>query len=298
MATVDTEIDNTIRRAAAWGSFVDIQANLAVEGIDVFPGIASPTQAPEVFTADLGEPDFPSIDDADAFGSALEVELKKFFEDYFSADDAYQAASNWVLSALTSGDPTVPTQFNAAIFGDDGSVWAKARLHTNAIGNDLDGIDLPSAITHEVDIDAIDYAQEHMQTKVKSELWSHAASLRIRDIRTEAIMATGDYIKALSRVNISALNGKTSLLAEKQRAEQATADWYAALLTPATREYDRERIAISEGRTFEISKAGAKHAALEQSVDAMIKAADGLGKVAQAANASMNSIVSASQTGF
>lgn len=303
MSTVDTEISNAVTRAGSWGNTASFYGLVASEGgelwngnyfdgVTTFTGSATPTTPPPTYGAALVAPALPNMADAEAFRLALQNELDAFFANYFSAADAYMAAVAWVLDALTTNDPKLPgVAFN--------TIWAKARQHVDAQGNDVSDLSLPTLVAHTfAGLGAFDHAEDYVWSKVKAELWTHAASLKIRDTRIEAIVATGEYIKASAKADITVLSGQTALFAAKQNAQLAMAAWYVAMATPQLRDADRERIRKTELRGFDMSDGTHVFTGVNQKVDAYLGAADNMGKVAQAAQASMNSIISSSQVGF
>lgn len=303
--SVDTMIDNAVTRASSWGNTVSYYSTAAAEGADTswnvvsiadgvqkFPGVVEPTMPPPTYGATLTAPSVPTMAEADAFRLALESELDTFFATYFSAADAYEAAVAWVLDALNTNDPDLPgTGFR--------EIWDDARLKVTAQGNGLGDLSLPVTVTHvSAAPTVIDHAEAFSLSRVKADLWQHAAALKVRDLRIEAIEAAGNYIKASVSADLAVLEGQTSLFLAKQQAQATAANWYTALISPSRRDAERAFIQKSELRKFDLSHGDHTFTAVDQKVAAYLQGAENMGKVAQAAQASMNSVISSSTVGF
>lgn len=304
--SVDTMIENSYNRAAGWGNWADQKALDAVHGVDSYDALtgtwgrnstgASPVKVPQPpnYAALPVLPATPTLAQMQAFRQALENMLNSFFGAYFAPADAYAAAEAWVLDALTTDDPKLPgTNLDL--------IWNRAQNYTQALGNDLSGLELPSeALTPHTTpaYAAFAHAASYARSAVKVDLWQHAAALKLRDLRADAITATGEYIRSLANTDAVVVNAQTSILEAETRMKTAAASWYMAQLGPTVRDTERTTTSVTEDRTDEIISDDLKAQYSELSVKSAISGAQAVASVAQAATASLNSIISSSNAGF
>lgn len=308
--SVDTMIENAYNRAASWGSWANVKAFDAVHQVDSY--VYDPTTAtysyvrnavgappvkvpqPPKYAGLPVLPQTPTVAQMQAFRQALQNMLDDFFGAYFAPADAYAAAEAWVLDALSTDDPDLPGA-NLDL------IWNRAQDYTQALGNDLTGLDLPSeALTAHTTpaYAAFTHAESFARSSVKVDLWQHAAALKLRDLRADAITATGEYIRALSSTDAVVVNAQTSILEAETRMKTAAAAWYIAQLGPTLRDSERTITSVTEDRTDEIISDDLKAQYSELAVKAAISGSQAVAQAAQAATASLNSIISSSTTGF
>jgi hypothetical protein len=302
--SVDTMIENAYNRATIWGSWANQKSYDAVHGVDVFvEGV--PTRKgtlalypkvtqPPTYAALPTLPTMPTTAQMQAFRQALQNMLDDFFGAYFSPADAYAAAEAWVLDALSTDDPDLPgTNLDL--------IWGRARNYTQALGDDLTGLNLPAeALTAHVTpaYAAFTQAESYARSSVKVDLWQHAAALKLRDLRADAITATGEYIRALSSTDAVVMDAQTSILEAEIRMKTAAAAWYTAQLGPTIRDTERLTTSVTEDRSGEIISDDLKAQYAELAVKAAISGSQAVAMAAQAATASLNSIISSSVAGF
>jgi hypothetical protein len=249
---------------------------------------------PPNYTATLNLPAEPTTAEIEAFREGIEGVLDDFFGEHFSPSDAYAAAEAWVLDALTTGDPKLPGNGLTTI-------WGRAQQHTQALGNDLAGLTLPSEsnVTHQTAAyEVFATAEQFAREAAKIDLWNHAAGLKLRDLRADAIQATGNYLKALTSADTVAATASTAILEAESRMRAAAASWYLAQLGPVRRDTARAVISKTEDRSNEMIADDLLVRNAELSVNAAIQGAGAVAKVAQAAAASTNSIISSSTAVF
>ncbi len=305
--SVDTMIENSYNRATSWGNWADEKAFRAVRGVDTYDPLTNtwtrknaggvvPSKVPQppAYAAIPALPVTPTVAQMQAFRQALQNMLDTFFGAYFSPADAYAAAEAWVLDALTTSDPKLPgTNLDL--------IWGRAQNYTQALGNDLTGLDLPAeALTPHVTpaYAAFVQAESYARSAAKVDLWQHAAALKVRDLRADAIRATGEYIKALSSTDVVVVGAQTAVLEAEVRMKTAAAAWYSAQLGPAVRDVERQVTSVTEDRNLEIISDDLKAQYAELAVKAALGGANAVGKAASAATASLNSIISSSTAGF
>lgn len=292
--SVDTMIENAYNRAATYGLFADDNAYKAVHGVDPFPGAFAKTSTPKKYSKKLELPALPTEAELQAFRQGLQNLLDDFFGEYFSPSDAYLAAEAWVIDTLTTGDPKLPgNNFDV--------IWARAVNHTEALGNSVDDLELPedayephTALAYA----AFDPAKTYSRSVVKVDLWNHAAASHLRDLRAEAITATGEYIRAIARADLIPVNAQTAIMQAHIAMRTAMADWFLAQLGPTQRDVDRKIVSVGEDRSGEIVSDDAVMKKAELLVKAAISGAEAVSMVAQAAAASMNSVIGSSTVGF
>lgn len=306
--SVDTEITNAVSRATGWGVTAANRAHDAFHGVDEFDPISQTYQRgkasrtplypkvvqPPNYTATLNLPAEPTTAEIEAFREGIEGVLDDFFGEYFSPSDAYAAAEAWVLDALTTGDPKLPGNGLTTI-------WGRAQDNTQALGNDLDGLSLPpeANVAHRSSAYAVfSVAEQFAREGAKIDLWNHAAGLKLRDLRADAIQATGNYLKALTSADTVAATASTAILEAESRMRAAAASWYLAQLGPVRRDTARAVISKTEDRSNELITDDLIMRTAELSVNAAIQGAGAVAKVAQAASASTNSVISSSTAGF
>ena len=308
MATVDTMITNAVNRASSWGNTADFLASEAYHGVDEFDTTTNTWKRkkfqkvdkypkaikPPAYAALPTLPADPSPAELAAFKAGLQKMLDDFFGAYFSPADAYDAAEAWVLDALATSDPKLPgTNLDL--------IWGRAQDSTQALGNDLTGLELPALthITHTTEAyDAFAHAENYARSSAKVDLWQFAAAQRIRDLRADAINATGKYIQALAQSDMVVARSQTDILNAKTALKKAAADWYMAQLGPTIRDKEREVTSVIEDRNSDMMKVDALTQRALMAADAAISAADAVSKVAQSAASSLNSIINSSTVGF
>jgi hypothetical protein len=141
-------------------------------------------------------------------------------------------------------------------------------------------------------------AEQFAREGAKIDLWNHAAGLKLRDLRADAIQATGNYLKALTSADTVAATASTAILEAESRMRAAAASWYLAQLGPVRRDTARAVISKTEDRSNELITDDLIMRTAELSVNAAIQGAGAVAKVAQAASASTNSVISSSTAGF
>jgi hypothetical protein len=305
--SVDTMIENSYNRAISWGSTADWKSYDAVHGVDSFDPLTGlwgrknaggvlPVKVPQPpkYAGIPTLPTTPTLAQMQAFRQALQNMLDAFFGAYFAPADAYAAAEAWVLDALSTDDPKLPgTNLDL--------IWNRAQNYTQALGNDLTGLDIPTeALTPHATpaYAAFAHAEAYARSSIKVDLWQHAAALKLRDLRAEAITATGEYIRALSSTDAVVVGAQTSILEAETRMKTAAASWYMAQLGPTVRDTERTTTSVTEDRTDEIIGDDLKAQYSELAVKAAISGSQAVAMAASAATASLNSIISSSTAGF
>lgn len=292
--SVDTMIENAYNRARYWGLVADNMALSAKNGVDPFAGGYSKIAQPPKYATAPSLPAFPTDAQMEAFRQAFERMLDDFFGQYFDPSDAYLAAEAWVINTLTDGYGTLPGN-------SVGEIWGRAQNNTLALGNDLDGLDLPAeALTPHQTLayGAFAHARNYSESMVKVDLWNHAAAFHLRDLRADAITAIGEYIRARANADLAPLNAQTAIATAQIAAQNAAASWYTAQLGPTERDVKRTVISKTEDRNSEMIGDDLVVKNMEMFVKAAINAADAVANVAQAATASMNSVIGSSTVGF
>lgn len=294
MSTVDALISAAVNRAIYWGNAASSHASSAVDEASVRPFRAYVRGGPHLYSK---IPELPSCDNLsapDALRQQLEGMLNSFFSDFFSSNDAYSVAAAWVLDALTTNDPKLPGN------GVD-VIWQRSHTHLQPLGIGVDGLQVPveAQTAHRLPDNAvIAHAKAYVQSMTAAELWQHAAAARLRDLRTSAIVAIGEYITALVNADTISVNAQTKLAEARQRVRQAGANWYAAQYAAMGEEAERR---IAEMRAFTgLDFAQHSHYVhqIETKVNAAVRAAEAVAKVAQAAQSSASAVISASQVQF
>ncbi len=292
--SVDTLIDNAVSRAKSAGSTTIFNANSAVDGVDPKPKLKIIVPSPPGSSAQLLLPESNSSGTNYAFGQTIENALNDFFDTFFSPADAYFAAEAWAIDALSTSDPELPGS-NLDL------IWGRAQDSTQALGDDLVGLDIPvEALTPHTSLgyDAFVYAEAYSRSSVKVSLWAHAVGLQMKDLRAAAITATGNYIKAIAQSNVAALRGSTAVEEAITNMKRTSAAWFLAQVNPLQIAADNASSAVREKVVSSLIDADQNVNTVELKVTAAVQAAEAIAIVAQAAAASANSIVSSSVAGF
>lgn len=314
MASVDTQIDDARTRAeglakAVYGLTLDAVNLLTTPTLGPpgpnglatlispgYPGKISDIPAVPTYTS---PPQPPNTDDTTVTTDAAALETVKkdlfnFFDKYFTPDTAYLAAQQWVLGTI-SGSAGLPSTFPID------TAWRYVSTYAQAQGNTIDGLDIPTEATtthRTVAYQAVAPARTYVDSRIKADLWEFAVNERIRDLRSAAVLAAGNYVSALVAFETNELRSYAMVQqAEAMMAETAGA-WYiaqtgganiAAQRGIATAEFTLG--GVSQGKDFE-----------EQRIDMLTKAAlEGARQsayAAQAAYAALNAVVMDSTVGF
>lgn len=292
--TVDTEIENAVNRADGWGDTARNYAYKASEGIDQFDFKYKTYRFPQTFANRLKK-NYPAppatVEDTDVLMRELVYGLDMVFQGYFPVSGAYETASSWLMSTLMSGGASIPgAGFDA--------IWGAAATHTEAQGNDIADLTIPAAAIATPAAISISAAKAFSASKVSADLWQHAASMRLQDVRSEAIAAAGNYIRAMLATEAAPQEGITRYRSAKRDLERAAATWFAADYAMGRRDLTRLHTLDTEARGVESFAVDSAQSYVAQLVESLIQAADSVGRVAQAANSSLNSVVSSSTVGF
>lgn len=305
--SVDTMIENSYNRALAWGNWVSTVAESTIHGLDNFdPDSGSFTRKktkaettkvaqPKKLAPALIAPKNPTLAQVEELRAALQKMLDDFFDEYFSPVDASSDAQKWLIDALKLdadlkfGQPKIE------------EIWRDARVHTAAQGNSFDGLTIPAQAnyTRTRDVyDAFDVAEEFSLQAAMVGIWEFAASTKLPDLRGDAIKATADYIMALKQTDKLVSDTKTEILNAEAQMRKTAAAWYMAQLSPTLRDVDRIKVLLGERRDNEVTADDLRTKYSELAVKAAIGGAESVAKAAQAATASLNSIISSSTAGF
>lgn len=304
MTTVDTQIENALSRARNAGVVANNYAVSATSGVGGYAAVVPPTTVPPEYTVPLTL-SLARFDPGSSGGTAsyesvlhqLNASLDAFFASFYTPDQAYLIAQEWVIAAIATGSAPLPAA-NQADFAD---IWVKARSNVVALGNTLAGLPLPVEATTAhtpVAYDAFDHAEQYAIAKRDEEMWRFAVSERVRDLRAAAITATGQYISALAHAGMAGTKAQTTINEAKARVASISAEWYTAQV--GARRTRAERETITKTAEFNI---GANAAEFNQQqvglfVKAAVEGATAVATVAQAAMAALNSVVSSSTVGF
>ena len=297
MSSVDDMISNAVSTASYWGWFADGQAFSATDGLTTQKITFNPAQKPNQI-AQLGSSSSGSSSGVQntngSLNDHLDQQLTQFFNDLFPVEDAYNAARAWVIDALKTGVPKLPGNGISII-------WGRAQDYTQALGNTLDGLDLPAeALTAHTNtaFDAFAAGKTYALSEANVDLFRHAVNSSLRDIRAEAISAVGAYISARASSSNAVGQGAVAITRAKTRMASADASWYAARVTG-------QAFMAEVNATEAISKFETEAFIEEQSQDTvgqrvkvLINAAEAMAIIAQAAASAANSVVSESVTGF
>lgn len=294
--SVDTMIVNSYSRAQSWGVWSNVQAFNAVKGVNSFkrPKLTAAVNPPKSYAKNLTLPKQPTNQQLQAFRQQVQDMLDDFFADHFSPADAYDAAVDWIIDTLSTNDPKMPGN-NLNI------IWGRAESNTVGLGNELTGLDLPQeAFTPHVAsaYAAFTHAEAYARGAAKVDLWQHAVALKLRDIRAEAITATGEYIRALAAADLAVSSEKVAILEAEARLKTTAAAWYVAQLGPTLRDTERKIGLTLQGRADDMAITDLNSQYAELAVSTAIGGAQAVAKAAQAATASLNSIISSSTVGF
>jgi len=294
--SVDTMIENAVSRATSAGNHAVNEALEAVSGVNprkLNKKLPAIKPVPGNARLVIDSPESSSGTSA-SFSQTVEDALSGFFDNYFAPADAYEAAQAWAVDALTTSNPELPGS-NLDL------IWGRAQEHTQALGDDLSGLDLPAEAltTHTTPAyAAFVHAESYARSAAKVSLWKHAVSLQLKDLRAAAISATGNYIKALAHSDVAALRGDTAIAEAKTQLKRTVSAWFVAQLGKPKISADIAAVENNELVSTGLVDAEQNVNTVELKVTAAVQGAEAIGVVAQAAAASSNAIVSSSTTGF
>lgn len=316
--SVDTQIENAYTRAQAWGNWSASQSQAAVYVVDGFR--SPPTKPVKQPTMRASQSSLPTIGTTPATGDKpavdLEAQLNDFFDDLFPpTDGAFAWAAGWVVetlggtvsSAVVCSSPTVaptiiggpngttmPGAFDAAY----GTIWNNASQYITATG-DVSNLARPAAaVSRAQDVSSIiSLAKADTLSKVRAALWK-IAGMKIADLRRDALQAVGSYIRAKAALDMADKQMEMAIEKQLMQVERALTAWYAASIDATE---TASQIAMTRGD--EIVGLGSTVAeSMEKKIHNMVSAgiasSSTMASVAQAANASMDSVVGSSTVGF
>lgn len=320
MADVDTLIDNAYMRALAWGGAADTAADAATK-VPVFkPPKDDKAKTPP--TISRVKP-FASTksEKGDKLAADFEANLDEFFDKLFPAgDSAYGWAAGWVIHTLSTGQTNryskltggaclqtggrtnvgggklLPNSFGDAVTG----IWNDAGLHIEAMGNDVDDLKAPAGRisgTHSMSAE-MTLAETESLAKHRANLYQLAASSGLADMRERALKAVADYIKAKALLDTADSEMRILVERARNRFERTYIAWQTASVDATIESARRAMIAGDELVAMSEAKAKNVMDRVKIRVGAALAGADAMAVVAQAANASMNSVASSSQVGF
>lgn len=317
--SVDTQIENAYNRALSWGYWSAANSQAAVDVVDGFR--SPPTRPIKQPTMRASQSSLPTIGTTPATGNKpavdLEAQLNDFFDDLFPpTDGAFAWAAGWVVetlggtvsSAVVCSSPTVaptiiggpngttmPGAFDAAY----GTIWNNASQYITATG-DVSNLARPAAaVSRAQDVSSIiSLAKADTLSKVRAALWKIAAGMKIADLRRDALQAVGSYIRAKAALDMADKQMEMAIEKQLMQVERALTAWYTASIDATE---TASQIAMTRGD--EIVGLGSTVAeSMEKKIHNMVSAgiagSSTMASVAQAANASMNSVVGSSTVGF
>ena len=271
------------------------------------------------FTVDAIEPDIPEANDStydyqaerDALIALLSSKLADFFTTYYPlASDAFDEATTWLVNTITNGGTGIPAaledqivqRMRDRIIRDGQRVASGISAGYAARGFSLvQGpmvYDLNQATFEQAGkIGEASTAMATKQAEIAIDTIKFAIGKAIES-RIAAMNAAVDYIRALSVApdaasRIAALN--TDI---KAKMMSAAADWYRARLSRDEMVLRSDLAELTAG--VDVYKHRRDNATQNSQVDvqALAAAADVFAKTAQAALASLNSVVSTTASTF
>lgn len=315
-AFVSTIINNAIstaNSATSSASSAAREASTASQGYALVnpPPVEFDITAVEPAIPDVGDPTLTYESQRDQIIALLSDKLSNFFVEYYPLqDDAYDAATAWLLNEITIGGTGLSPSVEAQL-------WQRARDRVVADGLRAEnqtrnefasrGFSLPpgamAARLQRERFDQTGKLQEHSrdvaikQAEMMIENLRFAVDLAIK-ARLQAIQAAADYIRALMAGPELAARVATLYADAKARMMGATADLYRARLS-------RDEIAMKVPLVNSDINVRSQMSNLEgfyRGVDARVAAAghaaDVYGRTAQAALASLSSVASSSNSSF
>jgi len=321
MSEASEFIDQVITNALATATeHTGAAADAAEDLIRVNAGVyLTPPTSATGFIVEAKEPEIPTAADSkydyqaerDALIALLSNQLAGFFATYYPlANDAFDEATTWLVNTITNGG----TGINSAI---EDAVWQRdrerhiadgARVKAEIVtGYSAKGIMLPAGSMLRK-MERVDYEQAGKIGIASTSMAAKQLEIEIETIkfaigkalesRIAAMQAAVDYIRALAvapdaAARIAALN--TDI---KAKMMSAAADWYRARQNRDQMVLQSKLAELEAG--IDIYKHRRTNATDNDSVkvQALAAAADVFGKTAQAALASLNSVVSSAQSTF
>lgn len=265
------------------------------------------------------EPDVPTADDPTTVYEAyrddligiLSGQLADFFNKYYPlVNDAYDEATAWLVNTITNGGTGLPQHI-------EDQIYQRARNRIIAEGNRAEdqlvtgfaarGFGLPPGVMLK-GIKEIRFQQLSALGKESTDVAIRQAEIEIEnikfavekalDMRIKAIAAASDYIRALALAPEIATKLANVDADVQARMMSATADLYRARLARDELIMNTEVAKMgnhqSDQKIFYEILLGRSH----ESIQAVLKAADGFSKTAQAALASLNSVASTASSSF
>jgi hypothetical protein len=271
------------------------------------------------FNVEAVEPEIPTVEDStynyqaerDALIALLSNQLAEFFATYYPlASDAFDEATNWLVNTITNGGTGIPAALEDQIIQRerDRIIREGQRVSASITSGyaargfslvqgpmiyDLNQATFEQAgrigiATTTVAVKQIEIAIETIKFAIKTTI----------DSRMAAMQAATDYIRALSVApdaasKIAALN--TDI---KAKMMSAAADWYRARQNRDQLILESKLAELNAG--IDIYKHRRENATQNSQIDvqALAAAADVFAKTAQAALASLNSVVSQTVSAF
>jgi hypothetical protein len=189
----------------------------------------------------------------------------------------------------------MPGAFDAAY----GTIWNNASQYITATGDVSDLARPAAAVSRAQDVSSIiSLAKADTFSKVRAALWKIAAGMKIADLRRDALQAVGSYIRAKASLDMADKQMEMAIEKQLMQVERALTAWYTTSLdaveAAAQVSMTRGDEVVSLGTT--VSESMEKK--IRNVVSAGIAGSSTMASVAQAANASMNSVVCNSTVGF
>ena len=279
----------------------------------------TPPDSATGFAVTAVEPEIPDVADStinydaqlDKIIQILTDQLAGFFATYYPlASDAFDEATSWLVNVITNGGTGVNAEVEAQL-------WQRARENIIAdgrrVGNQIvtgfaakGYMRIAGATTRLLERSLYEQAGRTgeasttiaaKQFDVEVETVKFAVGKALES-RSMAMQAAADYIRAVATAPASAVNVAGINTDAQAKMMAAAATWYGARL-------DRDKIVLNsklaemESRD-EIYKHRRSNATANSQVDvqALTAAAEVYAKAAQAALASLNSVVSSSVNAF
>lgn len=271
------------------------------------------------FTVEAVEPEIPTAADStynyeaerDALIALLSAQLANFFTTYYPlASDAFDEATNWLVNTITNGGTGIPAALEDQIVqrARDRIIRDGQRVASGiSAGYAARGFSLVQG-PMVYDLNQASFEQTGKLGEASTAMAMKQAEIAIEtikfaigkaiDSRIAAMNAAVDYIRALSVApdaasRIAALN--TDIRAKMM---SAAADWYRARQSRDQMILQSKLAELTAG--IDVYKHRRENATQNSQVDvqALAAAADVFAKTAQAALASLNSVVSSSVNAF
>ena len=316
--TVDNIIANAIELADDHVALMEHYSNF---GVDIATGGAPTVINPYPWAAALEavEPDIPTVDDPttvyetyrDDLIGLLSGQLADFFVTYYPiANDAYDDATSWLIDTITNGGTGIPQDVEDQIWqrGRNKIINEGKRAEDQLVaGFAAKGFTLPPGVMAKgikeirfaqlsaLGTQATDIAVKQIEIEIDNIKFAVEKAL---DMRIKAIQAAADYIRALAIAPELGVKLSETDASVQAKMMSATADLYRARLSRDELVMNTEIARMSNFQSDQKIFYDTYVSRVHESVQGVLKAADGFSRTAQAALSSLNSVASIASSSF